>query len=152
MKKIVLMLTMMVAFLNAQGDIKIMPALKLNVGHSYAEGVKRATQENKPMLFISSRHTCKYCVILERTALSDPQIIKDLNKNFVTVIVYSDDGHVLPKELWRPGTPAIWFLDASGEPMYQPIMGSIPVKQFKGAMHIVKKEFAQRQKASFKKR
>jgi len=31
----------------------------------YNTGIAKATKENKPMLFISSRHSCKYCVMLD---------------------------------------------------------------------------------------
>ena len=112
----------------------------------YKSGVAEATKQNKPMLFISSRHTCKYCVILERTALSDSKIVDELNRNFIPVIAYSDDGDYLPRELWRPGTPTIWFLDEKGEPMFQPIMGAIDAQNFSHAIDIVKEEFIKREK------
>jgi thioredoxin-related protein len=112
----------------------------------YKSGVAEATKQNKPMLFISSRHTCKYCVILERTALSDSKIVDELNRNFIPVIAYSDDGDYLPRELWRPGTPAIWFLDERGEPMFQPIMGAVDAQNFSHAIDIVKEEFIKREK------
>ena len=112
----------------------------------FNSGVAEAQAKTKPILFISSRHSCKYCVILERTALSDPKIINELNRNFVTIISYSDDGDYMPKELWRPGTPAIWFLDEKGEPLFQPIMGAIDAKNFYRALMLVKKEYIKRLK------
>ncbi len=107
----------------------------------YRTGVKHAQVVNKPVLFVSSRHSCKYCVILEKTTFSNPDVIKQLNKDFVSVISYSDDNDYLPRELWRPGTPAIWFLEPSGEPMFQPIMGAVDEKNFLKALAIVKEEF-----------
>jgi thioredoxin-related protein len=112
----------------------------------YQSGVAEATKQNKPMIFILSRHTCKYCVILERTTLSDPAIVNELNSNFIPVISYSDDGDYLPKELWQPGTPAIWFLDEMGKPMFQPIMGAVDAQNFSKALDIVKDEFIKREK------
>ena len=47
----------------------------------------------------------------------------------------------MPRELYRPGTPAIWFLLPSGEPMYQPLMGAIDAPKFLEALNIVKEEF-----------
>lgn len=112
----------------------------------YQSGVAEATKQNKPMIFISSRHTCKYCVILERTTLSDAKIVNELNSNFIPVIAFSDDGDYLPKKLWRPGTPSIWFLDEKGEPMFQPIMGAVDAQNFSHALEIVKEEFINREK------
>jgi len=112
----------------------------------YKSGIAEATAKTKPVLFISSRHTCKYCVILERTALSDPKIINELNRNFVNIISYSDEGDYMPKKLWRPGTPAIWFLDEKGEPLFQPIMGALDAKNFYRALMLVKKEYIKRLK------
>jgi len=118
----------------------------------YKSGIATATAKTKPIIFISSRHTCKYCVILERTALSDPKIINELNRNFVTVISYSDDGDYLPEDLWRPGTPAIWFLDEKGDPLFQPIMGAIDAENFYRALMLVKKEFIKRLKIEARNR
>lgn len=112
----------------------------------YQSAVKQATKETKPILFISSSHTCKYCVILEKTALSDPKNVNELNRNFVSVVSYSDEGDYLPKELWRPGTPAIWFLDEKGEPLFQPIMGAIDAENFYKALMIVEQTYIKRLK------
>ena len=112
----------------------------------YQSAVKQATKETKPILFISSRHTCKYCVILEKTALSDPKNVNELNRNFVAVVSYSDEGDYLPKELWRPGTPAIWFLDEKSEPLFQPIMGAIDAENFYKALMIVEQTYIKRLK------
>jgi len=121
-------------------------ASQIHWAKDFKSGVAEATKKNRPMVFISSRHSCKYCVILERTSLSDVRIIDELNSNFIPVISYSDDGDYLPRELWRPGTPAIWFLDEKGEPMFQPIMGAIDPENFQRAIDIVKAEFIKREK------
>lgn len=108
----------------------------------FKSGIEQATKEDKPVLFVFSRHTCKYCIILEKTTFSDPRVIKELNKNFVSIVAYSDDGDYMPQELWRPGTPTIWFLLSNGEPMYQPLMGAVREDAFLQALGIVEKEFS----------
>ena len=108
----------------------------------FKTGIEQATKENKPVLFVFSRHTCKYCVILEKTTFSDPKVIKELNKNFVSIIAYSDEGDSMPQELWRPGTPTIWFLMPNGQPMFQPLMGEVKEDAFLQALNIVEKEFS----------
>ena len=111
----------------------------------YHSALKEAKKQNKPVLFISSRHTCKYCVMLEETTFQDQRVIKGLNQDFISVTSYSDERDYMPRELWRPGTPAIWFLLPSGEPMFEPIMGAIDANNFLQALAIVKEEFNKRQ-------
>ena len=107
----------------------------------YYGGLEEANKVNKPVLFVSSRHTCRYCVILNETTFKDPRVINELNKYFVSVISYSDDNDYLPQELWQPGTPAIWFLLPSGEPMFNVLMGALEAEEFLKALAIVKEEF-----------
>jgi len=113
----------------------------------FDSGIAQAKKEHKPVLFVFSRHTCKYCKILERTTFSDATVIKALNKDFVSIIAYSDEGDAMPRELWRPGTPTLWFLLPSGQPMYQPLMGAIGAKDFLKGLAIVKQEFDKEQKS-----
>jgi thioredoxin-related protein len=107
----------------------------------FKSGIEKATKENKPVLFVFSRHTCKYCVILEETTFANAGVIEGLNKDFVSIISYSDENDYTPRELWRPGTPTIWFLYPDGAPMYQPMMGAVDKENFLKALSIVKHEF-----------
>jgi len=116
-------------------------ASEIKWAKDYDAGIKEASRFVKPVLFISSRHTCKFCVILDNTTLKDERVIEALNKDFVSIISYSDENDYMPRELYQPGTPAIWFLLPSGEPMFQPIMGAIDAENFLNALKIVKKEF-----------
>ncbi len=121
-------------------------AASINWAKDYNEGLGDAKKVNKPVLFVSSRHTCKYCVMLDETTFKDEKVIKELNRDFVSIISYSDENDYMPKELWRPGTPAIWFLLPSGEPMYQPLMGAMDATNFLKALSIVREEFNKGQK------
>ncbi len=143
MRKIVLMVVVLSSMLFAS---------PINWAKDYKSGVAEATKLNKPILFISSRHTCKYCVQLDRTTLLDPKVVYELNRNFVSIVSYSDENDYMPKELWRPGTPAIWFLDETGEPLFQPIMGAVDAKNFLMAVDIVKKEYIKRLKLKARSR
>ena len=107
----------------------------------FDSGIAQAKAENKPVLFVFSRHTCKYCVILEKTTFSDKRVIKGVNKDFIAIIAYSDENDAMPRELWRPGTPTIWFLKSDGQPMFQPLMGAVGSEDFLHALSIVKQEF-----------
>ncbi|SFV75608.1 hypothetical protein MNB_SM-3-1023 [hydrothermal vent metagenome] len=116
-------------------------ASELHLAKSYQEGVKEAQRQHKPIFFVQSRHTCKYCVIFEKTTLKDKRVIKALNRDFISVIAFSDDGDYIPRDLWQPATPTIWFLDPKGRPMFQPIPGAIDASSFLQALAIVKTEF-----------
>ncbi|PHQ65030.1 MAG: thioredoxin [Sulfurimonas sp.] len=133
MRKILIYLTLLFATTVMASEIKW--------AKDYHVGIKEATRFVKPMLFISSRHSCKFCVILDNGTLKDKRVVEALNKDFVSVISYSDENDYMPKELWQPGTPAIWFLLPSGEPMFQPIMGAVEAEDFLKAIEIVKEEF-----------
>jgi thioredoxin-related protein len=107
----------------------------------FNSGIEQAKKAKKPVVFIFSRHTCKYCVLLEETTFKDKQVIEMLNNNFISIISYTDENDYTPRDLLTPGTPAIWFLLSDGEPMYQPLMGAVDPENFLKALSIVKDEF-----------
>ncbi|MCK9491680.1 MAG: DUF255 domain-containing protein [Sulfurimonas sp.] len=133
MRKIIIYLTLLFA--------TSMMASEIKWAKDYDAGIKEATRFVKPVLFISSRHTCKFCVILDETTLKDERVAEALNRDFISIISYSDENDFMPKALWQPGTPAIWFLLPNGDPMYQPIMGAIDADNFVKALGVVKQEF-----------
>ncbi len=119
---------------------------------SYKEALQSAQNEDKPFMFIISRHSCRYCVQLEKTALSDAEVIATLNEKFIANTAYTDDNDYFPQELWNGGTPMIWFLLPSGKPMFQPIPGAIPTKDFKEALAIVLKEYESQKNQTMSKK
>jgi thioredoxin-related protein len=133
MRKILIYLTLLFATTVMASEIKW--------AKDYNAGIKEATRFNKPVLFISSRHTCKFCVILDNGTLKDKRVVEALNRDYISIISYSDENDYMPRELYQPGTPAIWFLLPSGEPMFQPIRGAVDAENFLNALEIVKKEF-----------
>jgi thiol:disulfide interchange protein len=107
----------------------------------YHAAVAKAKKADKPIFFVFSSHQCKWCRHLETTTFSDPDVIARLNKHFVNVIAYTDEEDYVPRELWMPGTPALWFLDRNGEAMFQAIQGSVGPTDFLGAVDIVLKAY-----------
>ncbi|WP_345979246.1 DUF255 domain-containing protein [Sulfurimonas sp. HSL3-2] len=137
MKKILLSLILLISALSAA---------ELHVANSFKDSVAKAENSEKPILFIVSRHTCRYCVILEKNTLSNAQVIDRLNKDFITYIAYTDDGDMFPDEYWRPGTPAIWFLDDQGRAISEPLMGAIDAANLLKVLDIVDKRFKKQKK------
>jgi thioredoxin-related protein len=116
-------------------------AAEIHWAKDFKSAVKEATKQNKPVMFVFSRHSCKYCVILEETTFKDARVIEALNRDYVAVTSYTDEKDYTPQELIRSGTPTLWFLLPSGEPMFQPLMGAVDAENFLKALAIVKEEF-----------
>lgn len=132
MKHIILVLLFVVSSLFAES---------IQWEKDFESGIKNATKLNKPVLFVFSRHTCHYCKILDKTTFQDKDVIKALNKDFTSIISYTDENDYTPKELWRPGTPTLWFLSPTGEPIFQPLVGAVDAENFLKALAVVKTEF-----------
>ena len=138
MRKILIMIALLLSVTLMADELKL--------AKDFKSGMAEAVKLNKPVMFVSSRHTCKYCVILDETTLKDKKVVDALNKDFISIISYSDEYDYMPRELYRPGTPAIWFLLPDGRPMYQPIMGALDAVNFLEAIKVVKKSFDEYQK------
>ncbi len=130
-KKIILMLLV----------VSSLFASEIRWAKNYSDGMKEAVKSNKPVLLVSSRHSCKYCVILKKTTFKDQKVIEALNRDFIAILVHSDDNDYMPRELFTPGVPALWFLLPTGQPMYQPLMGAVDATNLLNALAIVKEEF-----------
>ena len=119
----------------------------------YNSGIEKAKKENKPVLFIISSHSCKYCLLLDRTTLHDPQVVKAINKDFVAIRSWTDQRDYIPAVLAQntPGLPGIWFLMPNGDPMYQPLLGYVKAPNFVGALATVKTTFDKSKKEVVKK-
>ncbi len=111
---------------------------QINWASDYQSALAKAQKEQKPIMFVISKHECRYCIKLKSEALADEGIIKELNSDFVPLIAHFDDGDYVPSELFTPGVPAIWFLLPDGRPMYQPLMGAVEIPYLKEALSIVK--------------
>lgn len=66
----------------------------------YAEAVKAATLEKKPLMIDFTGHSCANCRKMERSVLNDPDVIKAFQDHFVVVSLYVDDKFRLPEEEW----------------------------------------------------
>ncbi|MEN8302566.1 MAG: DUF255 domain-containing protein [Campylobacterota bacterium] len=116
-------------------------AAEVNWAKDFESGLKQAKAENKPMLFVISRDTCKYCIILKNTTFKDKKVTTVLNKDFVAVTSWINENDYVPERLFTPGLPGIWFLLPSGEPMFQPLMGALGTEEILHYLKQVKAEF-----------
>lgn len=116
-------------------------ASEIRWAKDYHSGISMAKIKNKPVLFVVSSRSCKYCTILKNTTFKDKNVIETLNRDYVAIISYSDAGDYIPPELRTPGVPALWFLFPTTMTSFEPMMGAIAPKDFLYALDIVKKEF-----------
>lgn len=118
----------------------------INWEKDFKSGIENATLQNKPVLFVFSRHSCHYCKVLEETTFENEEVIEMLNRDFISIVSYTDENDYTPRELWRPGTPTLWFLKPDGEPRYEPLIGAVNAHNFLKALQIVKNDFDLKQK------
>jgi len=145
MRKIVLVVALLLATsLMADG---------VHWAKDYNSGIARAKKEHKPVMFIISSHSCKYCLLLDRTTLQDPKVVKSINKDFIAIRSWTDQRDYIPTVLAQntPGLPGIWFLEPNGDPMYQPLLGYVKAPNFFGALATVKTTFDKSKKEAVKK-
>jgi len=118
-------------------------AAELHWAKDYQSAIKTATKQDKPVLFIISRDTCKYCVLLDNTTLKDDKVVKALNRDFIVSRSWINENDYIPMELAQntPGLPGIWFLFPDGTPMFQPVLGYVEKKNFIQMLSIVKDAF-----------
>jgi len=58
--------------------------------YSYNEGVKKAAKENKNILLDFYADWCRYCKIMDKETFGDPEVLRELNKNFVAIRIHTD--------------------------------------------------------------
>lgn len=123
----------------------------VNWSKDYNSAVAEAKKVNKPIMFVYSRHSCKYCVLLDTTTFKDDKVTKFLNESFISVTSYTDENDYTPQDLKTSSTPTIWFLYPNAVPMFQPLLGAVNPENFLQALNIVKAEFDKANKEDKKK-
>ena len=91
--------------------------------HELNDAKDLAKKFNKPIfLFLESRK-CYYCPIMKEETFTDPKVIKELNENFISVLLdnslgaesdVENSGHA-PERLTTSMTPAIYLMGPKEE-------------------------------------
>jgi len=123
-------------------------AFEVNWAKDYKSGIAEATKQHKPVLFIISRDTCKYCLMLDKQTLKDEKVIKALNADFIAIRSWTNENDYIPTDIARntPGLPGIWFLASDGEPLFRPMLGYVAKDKFLEALAIVHTAFQKQSK------
>ena len=96
---------------------------KIKWQHELNDAKDLAQKFNKPIfLFLESRK-CYYCPIMREETFTDPKVIKELNENFISLILdnslgaesdVENSGHA-PERLTTSMTPAIYLMGPEEE-------------------------------------
>lgn len=79
------------------------------------DGAFNASQsENKTLAIIFDQDSCVYCDILKENVLSDNDVQKVLNENFIVLMVDINKNPDIAQKYNVYGTPTIQFLDSHG--------------------------------------
>ncbi len=70
--------------------------LGLNCSRDYNEGMKRAREENKPVLLDFTGYACVNCRRMEENVWSQPEVYKLMKEKFIVISLYVDDKKKLP--------------------------------------------------------
>ena len=81
---------------------------------NYEEAFKTAKQDNKALLILFSTEYCRWCTKLKETTLTNPNIIKRLNQEFI-VLFLDRDIDTYPSKYKVKAVPAIYFTDKNEE-------------------------------------
>jgi thiol:disulfide interchange protein DsbD len=66
----------------------------------YAQALKCAREQNKPLFIDFTGHGCTNCREMEAVVWSDPSVLEKLRNDFVVVALYVDDKTELPESQW----------------------------------------------------
>ena len=72
----------------------------LNGYFDYAEGMKEAKKQNKPVFLDFTGYACVNCREMEANVWSNPRILKILKEEFIVIALYVDDKTKLPENQW----------------------------------------------------
>ncbi len=79
------------------------------------DGAFNASQsENKTLAIIFDQDSCVYCDMLKDNVLSNSDVQKELNENFIVLLVDINKNPDIAQKYDVFGTPTIQFLDSNG--------------------------------------
>ncbi len=83
----------------------------------YDEALIQAKKEHKDVYILITSTACKWCKKFEKITLGDKATIKNLEKNFV-ILVLTRNLDYIPSQLTAKRVPKHYFLTAEGEVIY----------------------------------
>jgi thioredoxin-related protein len=103
----------------------------------YAEALKRAKTEEKPLVLYFFSEACRFCEAMDRDVLRDKEIKASLATDAVFLRIDVDQRPGLAGTYRVYGYPTLWLLEPSGKPIVN-VPGYIPKRDFKKIMAFIK--------------
>ncbi len=101
----------------------------LNATSNITQAVDNATFENKTVMLVFDQDSCYYCDLFKNEVLSDENVQKELNENYVVAVSDVNQDPQLAGQLRVVGTPTIVFLDSNASEIDR-IDGYLPADEF----------------------
>lgn len=87
----------------------------LNITTDVDGAMDEAGIQNKTVALIFDQDSCVYCDMLKEDTLSNEDVQKELNENYIVVLVDINENPEIADEYQIFGTPSIEFLDDNGK-------------------------------------
>lgn len=101
----------------------------LNTTSDLNQALSDAGEQNKTVLLLFDQASCYYCDLLKQDVLSNSDVQKELNENFIVVSVDVNRNASLAGQHQVVGTPDCIFLDSAGKEVHR-IDGYLPADEF----------------------
>lgn len=93
--------------------------LGLNVTTDIDDAFDASKSENKTLMIIFDQDSCIYCDMFKSDVLANPDVQKDLNENYIVLLVDINRNPDIAAKYKVFGTPTTQFLDAEGKQIHQ---------------------------------
>ena len=111
---LVILLLTLTATVNAV-DFENTTIKGLNVTNDVNGAINEAQNQNKSLALIFDQGSCVYCEMLKDNVLTNSDIQKELNENYIVVLVDINKNPDIAKKYDVFGTPTIQFLDSNSK-------------------------------------
>ena len=127
MKKIILIFLPILVF-----------ASNINWVKSFNQAISEAKNQNKHIMVFYESKYCRWCKKMLNTTLKNSEVIKRINKNFISVKVLKEKNDY-PDFIYSKYTPTTFFLTVDGKNIIRPVVGYWDTESFLSFLDDVKK-------------
>lgn len=101
----------------------------LNVTTDIDAAFNASQSQNRTLMIVFDQDSCVYCDLFKSDVLSNPQVQKELNENYVVLLVDINKNPDIAAKYKVYGTPTTQFIDSSGRQIHK-IEGYIDSAEF----------------------
>lgn len=87
---------------------------------SYKTAMEKAINKNKVLMVVVTQTYCPWCDKFKQKTLVDKEIVKEVNKHFVPVLLNKDKDE-MPEDIRARMVPTTFFLDHEGGEIFSTI-------------------------------